>query len=195
MPESPQIVSMTLDEYFEKQELERGLITITGEIDETQSDFFLRRLRWVVYNKQALGITSITIIINSPGGSVYDALAIYDAIKLVSAHVDTIGIASGLSASAALMVVMQACTHRVTQISTRFLLHEVSSWSYGEESTAAKSRDTSRELEQVENYIIEILAKRSKKTADELRSAINGHDVWLSAEQAVEWGLIDGYSI
>ncbi len=174
---------------LQQNDLKHGIIHIQGTIN----DYEVEKLRLEVNEIQRVKpkIRRITIFMVSPGGGVYEAFGMYDIIKNVSkAEIETEIIVEGLAASAAAMIVLQAANKRKGSESSRFLLHEIRRWTWEVEKTS-EVKDTVKELEKLELRVFEILAGRCKKTVNEIRKAIDRRESWMSAQEALEFGLID----
>lgn len=139
-----------------------------------------------------LGIKDITLIINSPGGAAYESLAIYDL--LMGARKEGMYITAkvnGLAASAASMIVLQAANKRIATEQSRFLVHEVRSWTFFTEEKTSDKKDELKEMMDLQGVICKILAGRTGKTSENIASWFERKEVWLSAQEAKEFGLID----
>lgn len=128
----------------------------------------------------------ITVYVNSPGGDADSGFAIYDVMKFVKSPVRTI--CAGLAASAGVPIFLGGRKgQRFSLPNSRFLIHQPSMQAMG---SASDLEITSGEIERIRakyNRIIELETGRSaeKVKADCMR------DFWLSAEEAVKYGLVD----
>jgi ATP-dependent Clp protease, protease subunit len=128
----------------------------------------------------------VTMLINSPGGAVDDGFAIYDMMRYIKCPVTTICV--GLAASAATIVLLGADKgRRLTLPNTRILLHQPSQ---GVRGAASDIEISANEIVRIRARINAILAAETGKTAEEVEKDLN-RDYWLSAEEAVEYGLLD----
>lgn len=141
------------------------------------ADTFIRDLDEITASK-------IRVEINSPGGDVFDAVAIYNALRMHPAHVTTR--VDGLAASAASLIV-QAGDHRVMLSSAQMMIHNAWSFAIG---NADEMREVAALLDQQDEVIAGIYASRSGGDKDEFR-ALMAADTWLTDEGAVEKGLAD----
>lgn len=140
------------------------------------------------FARDLAGVTTakIELQINSPGGSVFDGVAIYNALRAHSAHVTTR--VDGVAASIA-SVIAQAGDHRTMMSGARLMIHEASGIAIG---NAKDMRDFADLLESTNETIAEIYASRSGKEAAEFADILaSGTDHWMSAQQSVEMGLAD----
>jgi ATP-dependent Clp endopeptidase proteolytic subunit ClpP len=130
----------------------------------------------------------IEITINSPGGSVLDGLALYDAIlrlRRKGHHVTTRG--TGLIASMA-TILMQAGDERILDANSWFMIHEVSAGSRG---TVSEMEDQAAFVKRLNGRLMDILAERSTLTKKQILARTKKKDDWLSADEAVGFGFAD----
>lgn len=128
----------------------------------------------------------IYFYINSPGGSVTAALAIYDTMQFVKPDVVTIGL--GMVASAA-AVLLAAGTKgkRMALPNTEILLHQVMGEAAGQ---AVEIEITARQILKIKARINEILSKHTGQPLEKIERDTD-RDFYLSAQEAKEYGLID----
>jgi len=173
-----------LEDKIEQELLDKGVILLHGELNEKLCNFTCKKLLYL----EAKGFKTIRIVLNSPGGEVYHALLVYNTIKELADKGLKIEVeARGLVASAA-MLILQAGTFRKASKYSRFLIHEVSSWSYGK---ASEIVDESKEVMKVNEMLLEILAEKSSLTKKKLAKMIKRKDFWFGSEEAKKWGFID----
>ena len=130
----------------------------------------------------------ITIIFNSPGGSVIDGLAVYDFITELrnqGATIETVTL--GMAASMA-GVLLQAGDNRVMGRNSVLLIHEVSSGAIGNISQLEDEVAFSKKLQ---DKLLDILADRSTLTKSQIKRRWKRKDWWLDAEEALELGFCD----
>lgn len=130
-------------------------------------------------------VENINLHINSPGGSVFAAVAIANTLKnhkaKVTAYID------GLAASAA-TIITSACDIVKMPKNALFMIHNPLTWAYGNKQELEK---TGILLDKVKDSILETyLAKAKDKTKEEL-SALMDEEKWFNAEEAKEYGFID----
>ena len=128
----------------------------------------------------------IYFYINSPGGVVTSALAIYDTMQFVKPDVVTIGL--GMVASAA-AILLAAGTKgkRMALPNTEILLHQVMGEAAGQ---AVEIEITARQILKIKSKINQILAKHTEQPLEKIEKDTD-RDFYLSAEEAKEYGLID----
>ena len=128
----------------------------------------------------------IKLYINSPGGSVYDGLAIYDTMQYIKPDVQTIGI--GLQASmGAFLLSSGAKGKRVALPNSRIMIHQPSS---GTQGKVTDQEITLRESIYLKKRLNEILAKNTGQTVRKVEKDAE-RDYWMSATEAKRYGLID----
>lgn len=129
----------------------------------------------------------IKLYINSPGGSVYDGLAIIDTMDYIQPDVQTIGI--GLQASmGAMLLSCGAKGKRFVLPNARIMIHQPS---YG----AGQAKVTDQEIELREGLylkqrLIDILAERTGKDKKTIERDMD-RDNWMSADEAKTYGIVD----
>ena len=129
---------------------------------------------------------AVTLLVNSPGGSVDDGFAIYDTMRFVRCPVRVVCV--GLAASAANIVLLGAPKgSRFALPSTRVLLHQPSSGASGAASDLAI---TAREILKTRARLNQLLAEETGQKLEKIEEDTN-RDFWLSAEEARKYGLID----
>lgn len=129
----------------------------------------------------------IKLYINSPGGSVYDGLAIIDTMNYIEPDVQTIGI--GLQASMGAMLLSSGAKgKRFALPNARVMIHQPS---YG--SPQSKVTDQEIELKEglyLKKQLIEMLAKNTGQDVKKVEKDMD-RDNWMSAEEAKKYGIID----
>ncbi len=128
----------------------------------------------------------IYIYLNSPGGSVYSGLAIYDTIQHLRAPVATYCV--GMAASmAAVLMACGAKGKRNALPNSRLMIHQPSS---GAQGTASDIEIAAKEIVYTRERLNEILAKHTGQTVERIRKDVD-RDRFMSPVEAVEYGLID----
>jgi ATP-dependent Clp protease, protease subunit len=130
----------------------------------------------------------LTLIINSPGGSVHSAFALIDTMKGSAIPVHTVGV--GLIASCGILTFMAGKKgHRVITPNTSILSHQYSWGSRGKEHELFA---TMREFELSSERMIAHYRKCTGLTEKKIREVLlPAEDVWLSAEEAIKFGIAD----
>ena len=127
----------------------------------------------------------IKIFINSPGGSVFDGYAIYDAIRFVRPRVKIIS--TGLSASAATVIMLAAEKEdRLSFPNARIMIHQPSIRSYG---VAEDIKRTAEQVIKTRQQINELYARETGQPVEKVAEDTD-RDYWMSAQEALDYGLI-----
>ncbi|MCW0235652.1 MAG: ATP-dependent Clp protease proteolytic subunit [Ferrovibrio sp.] len=156
-------------------------ILIYGGIDQKIAKEVSARLLAL----QSSGEDPITIFINSQGGHVESGDTIYDMIKFVKPDVRVVG--TGWVASAGALIYAAAKReNRFSLPNTRFLLHQPSGGAGG---TASDVAIQAKEIIRMRKRLNEIFARETGQTLERVEKDTD-RDYWMSAEQAVEYGLV-----
>jgi ATP-dependent Clp protease protease subunit len=128
----------------------------------------------------------ISIYLNSPGGSVYAGLGIYDTMQYIRPKVSTI--CTGLAASmASVLLCAGEKGMRCALPHSRVMIHQPMG---GAEGQASDMEITCREIQKLKKELYEIIAKHSGQPYEKVY-ADSDRDHWLTAEEAKEYGMID----
>ncbi|WP_162344035.1 ClpP family protease [Cyclobacterium salsum] len=128
----------------------------------------------------------ILLYINSPGGSVYAGLGIYDTMHYINPEVGTI--CTGLAASmGAVLLAGGAAGKRAALPHSRIMIHQPSG---GMQGQSKDMEITVKQILELRTELYEILAKHSGKTVEEIERD-SDRDYWMRASAAKEYGLID----
>jgi ATP-dependent Clp endopeptidase proteolytic subunit ClpP len=133
----------------------------------------------------AVNAGRITLRINSPGGDVFDGLAILNALRQHAAIVDVV--IDGIAASAASFIAMAGNTVLMSPQSM-MMIHDGSGLCMG---NANDMREMADLLDKTSDNIAAVYAKRTGKSKEEWREAMLA-ETWYSDEEAVQAGLADG---
>ncbi|HYF97220.1 MAG TPA: ATP-dependent Clp protease proteolytic subunit [Patescibacteria group bacterium] len=128
----------------------------------------------------------IKLYINSPGGSVYDALAIYDTMQYVPNDIQTVGIGVQASAAAFLLSSGTKGKRSILEHAT-VMIHQPSS------GTRGKVTDQEIDLQEalrVKRLLEQIMAKNTGQKLDKVHRDME-RDKWLTAEESKEYGIVD----
>jgi ATP-dependent Clp protease protease subunit len=128
----------------------------------------------------------IVMYINSPGGSVYAGLGIYDTMQFVKPDVATV--CTGIAASmAAVLLAGGAAKKRSALTHSRIMIHQPMS---GMQGQASDMEISLRQTLEVKKDLYNILAKHSNQKYEKIEKD-SDRDYWMRASEAVEYGLID----
>ena len=128
----------------------------------------------------------IQLYINSPGGSVYAGLGIYDTMQFISSDVATI--CTGMAASmASVLLVAGAKGKRSALPHSRVMIHQPMGGAQGQ---ASDIEITAREIQKLKKELYTIIADHSGTSFDKVW-ADSDRDYWMTAQEAKEYGMID----
>lgn len=128
----------------------------------------------------------VSIYINSPGGSVYAGLGIYDTMQYISSDVATI--CTGMAASmAAVLLVSGAKGKRFALQHSRVMIHQPMGGAQGQ---ASDIEITAREIQKLKKELYSIIADHSGQPYDKVY-ADSDRDYWMTAQEAKDYGMID----
>lgn len=128
----------------------------------------------------------ISIYINSPGGSVYAGLGIYDTMQYINSPVATI--CTGMAASmAAVLLVAGSEGKRSALTHSRVMIHQPMGGAQGQ---ASDIEITAREIQKLKKELYTIIADHSHTDFDKVW-ADSDRDYWMTADEAKEYGMID----
>ena len=128
----------------------------------------------------------ISIYINSPGGSVYAGLAIYDTIQFIKPDVSTICVGIAMSMGA-LLLAGGAKGKRLSLPNAKILIHQVSS---GFQGQATDIEIQARETINMKRRMEEILANHTEQPLEKVSKDME-RDYFMTAQEAQEYGIID----
>ena len=128
----------------------------------------------------------VLLYINSPGGSVYAGLGIYDTMQLVAPDVCTI--CTGLAASMAAVLLSGGVKNKRSALPhSRIMIHQPMS---GMQGPASDMEISLKQTLSVKKDLYNILSKHTGKSYDQIEKDAD-RDFWLRAEEAKKYGLID----
>jgi ATP-dependent Clp protease protease subunit len=128
----------------------------------------------------------VSIYINSPGGSVYAGLAIYDAMQFIKPDVSTICVGVAMSMGA-LLLAGGAPEKRMALPNSKILIHQVSA---GYQGQATDIEIHAREILDMRRRLDEIIGKHTGQPLERV-SRDTERDYFMSAPEAKEYGIID----
>ncbi len=128
----------------------------------------------------------VSIYINSPGGSVYAGLGIYDTMQYISSDVATI--CTGIAASmAAVLLVAGEKGKRFALRHSRVMIHQPMGGAQGQ---ASDIEITAREIKKLKQELYAIISDHSGQPFEKVERD-SDRDYWMTAEEAKEYGMID----
>ena len=128
----------------------------------------------------------VTIYINSPGGSVYDGLGIYDTMQFITSDVATT--CTGMAASmAAVLLVAGTKGKRSALKHSRIMIHQPMG---GVQGQASDIEITAREILKLKNELYTIISDHSGKPLEQVAKD-SDRDYWMTSQEALDYGMID----
>lgn len=128
----------------------------------------------------------ITIYVNSPGGSVYAGLGIYDTIQYINS--DVAMVCTGMAASMAAVLLCSGTKGKRSALKhARVMIHQPMG---GAEGQASDIEITAREIQKLKKELYLIIAEHSGKDYDQVWKD-SDRDYWMTSEEAREYGMID----
>ena len=128
----------------------------------------------------------ISIYLNTPGGSVYAGLGIYDTMQFVRSRVATI--CTGMAASmGAVLLVAGEKGMRAALPHSRVMIHQPLG---GIQGQASDIEITAREILKLKDELYQIISDHSGQTMEKIRQDAD-RDYWMTAEEALKYGMID----
>lgn len=163
--------------------LKERIIMLTGEIDDTLSEIVCSELIFLNAKDQEL---PISIYIDSPGGSVTAGMDIYDVMKAIEAPIKTIGL--GLCASMAAFLLSSGDKgYRYAYPNAEIMIHQPIGQTQGQVSDL---EIMTKRFISLKNKLNSILASNTNKSLEEIEKDTD-RDNFLTADEAIEYGLID----
>jgi ATP-dependent Clp protease protease subunit len=159
------------------------IIFLGTEIDDYIANIIQAQL---LFLESADAKKDIQIYINSPGGSVYAGLGIYDTMQYINPNVATI--CTGMAASMAAVLLCAGEKGKRTGLKhTRVMIHQPLGGARGQ---ASDIEITAREIQKLKKELYDIIASHSGKSYDQVW-ADSDRDYWMIAHEAKEYGMID----
>ena len=156
-------------------------VLLFGEIDHATARVACERLIALAQDSDA----PITMLISSPGGHVESGDAIHDLIRFVRAPVTTVG--TGWVASAGTHVFLAAPKERrVCLPNTRFMIHQPSGGAGGQSTDIAIQ---AKEILRTRERIARVIAAETGTALERVRQDME-RDYWMSAGEAIEYGIV-----
>lgn len=163
--------------------LEDRIIFLNEEVNEATASVVVAQLLHLANEDPD---KDIQLYINSPGGSVYDGLAIYDTMQYIKPDVQTIGI--GLQASmGAFLLSSGAKGKRYALPNARVMIHQPSS---GTQGKVTDQEISLREALELKERLARIMAKNTGQKLDKVKADME-RDYWMSADDAMKYGIVD----
>jgi ATP-dependent Clp protease protease subunit len=159
------------------------IIFIGEPIDDRNANIIQAQL---LFLQSADAEKDIQLYVNSPGGSVYAGLGIYDTMQYISPDVATICTGIALS-MASVLLCAGAAGKRSALKHSRVMIHQASG---GTQGTAIDMDISIREILKIQSELYHIIAERSGQSYDKINESA-ARDYWMTANEAREFGMID----
>jgi ATP-dependent Clp protease protease subunit len=163
-----------------------SVIYLHGDIQNGNLFDIVSKCRMILkYRPEEDAEKPITVLLNSNGGDVYEALGIIDYFESLSVPVNII--ARGRAMSAAAMILCSASGTRAASRNTTIMMHEASAEIYGKTADLKANAD---HIDALEDSFYKMLASKSNQTEEFWIKACR-KDFYMTAAKALEYGLID----
>lgn len=170
------------EEYTATYPLSQGIVNITGEITAEKAEIIVNQMLYL----DKTGHDPIILMIDSPGGSVSAGFKIYDTINSVSARVRTVAV--GLAASmGAFLLCSGSRGERMAYPNADIMIHQPLC---GMEGQASDIEIKWKHLHGIKQKLNAILAANTGKSIEAV-AADTDRDYYMTADEAMEYGLID----
>jgi len=163
--------------------LKERIIFLSGVINDDTANTIIAQLLFLEKQDEK---ADVMLYVNSPGGVVSSALAIYDTMNYVKCDISTVCV--GLAASAAsLLLSSGAKNKRFILPNAEVLIHQVMG---GAEGQASDIDISARHILKVKDRLNKILAKNTRQSLDKIEKD-SDRDFYMSAEEARKYGIVD----
>ena len=163
--------------------LKERIVFLGGPVGDSLANLIIAQLLFLEHEDPK---KDIKLYINSPGGSVTAGLAIYDAMQHVKPDVSTVCVGMAASMGAVLLAAGKK-GKRFSLPNSEVLLHQVMG---GAEGQAVEVEITAKHIIKIKDKLSQILAKHTGQSLAKIE-ADTDRDYYMSAEEAVKYGLID----
>ena len=162
--------------------LKERIIFLVGPINDNVANLVVAQLLFL----ESEGVKDISIYINSPGGSVYSGLAIFDTMNYLKSDISTLCIGQAASMGA-LLLCAGAKGKRHVLPNSRVMIHQPLG---GFQGQASDIEIHAKEILQLKKKLNNILSKQTGQS-DELIEKDTDRDNFMDATQAVDYGIVD----
>lgn len=176
---------LQLKDKIDAQLLDQRRIFLCDAIDSDTAEDVIRKLWFLEAKEPGKGIT---LVINSPGGSIDAGFAIWDQVKMITSPVTTL--VTGLAASmGSVLSLVAAPKRRFATKNARFMVHQprLSGVIQGQ---ATDLEIQAKEMLKTRSILVELYMQMTGKSTAEIEKAID-RDTWMTADEALEFGLLD----
>lgn len=164
--------------------LNERIIFLGEDVNEHTANLVVAQLLHLAYEDPK---KDISLYINSPGGSVYDGLAIVDTMNFIKPDVQTIGI--GMQASmGAVLLAAGAKGKRFMLPNSRVMIHQPHG---GTQGVMTDMEISLKEGIRTKELLIDLMTKYTGQKRDKVRNDME-RDLWMTAVEAENYGIVDG---
>ena len=129
----------------------------------------------------------VTVFINSPGGDIFSGFAIFDMLNFIACPVTTI--VTGFAASMGSILSMAADKgRRFAMPQAKIMIHQPLLVGY--QGRASECEIQAREILKTRDHLVKLYSEQTGKSREEIKKALD-RDNWFTAEEALEYGLLD----
>ncbi len=163
--------------------LKERIVFLGSDVNQASANVIVAQLLFLQAENPS---KDIFLYINSPGGSVYDALAIYDTMQFIKNDIQTVGI--GLQASAAAFLLSSGTKgKRFILPNSTVMIHQPS---YGNRGKVTDQEIDLKENLRIKKLLESIMSKNTSQSIDKIHQDME-RDKWLSAEESKKYGIVD----
>ena len=164
--------------------LKSRTVVISQQVDAKLTSKVLSQL---VLLEQESDDHPVTVFINSPGCEIFSGFAIFDMLNFISCPVTTI--VTGFAASMGSILSLVADKgHRYAMPQAKIMIHQPLLMGY--QGRATECEIQAREILKTRDHLIKLYSEQTGKSHEEIKKALD-RDNWFTAEEALEYGLID----
>ena len=176
-------------EHMRSERARSGVVHLDFAIGYGTSSLFVDEVRACLEQ----GVKEISVLLNSPGGAVYESMIFHDILASLPKYgAKSTAYVLGVAASAAAMIILQGAQRRVAAPNAEFMVHEISlSQDPFSEIRTSTQEDVSKFQNRLQDKMLGVLAARSGKTVAFWTKLIARKETWLDSKKAKEYGLID----
>lgn len=175
-------LNVTQMDVFSRLMMDR-IIFLGTEVNDYTANVIQAQL---LYLDSADNDRNISIYLNTPGGSVYAGLGIYDTMQFIKSKVGTI--CTGMAASmGAVLLVAGEKGMRAALPHSRVMIHQPMG---GIQGQASDIEITAKEILKLKDELYQIIADHSSQTLERIRQDAD-RDFWMTSKEALEYGMID----
>lgn len=129
----------------------------------------------------------VTVFINSPGGEIFSGFAIFDMLNFIACPVTTI--VTGFAASMGSILSLAADKgRRFAMPQAKIMIHQPLLMGY--QGRASECEIQAREILKTRDHLVKLYSEKTGKSREEIKKALD-RDNWFTAEEALEYGLLD----